>query len=168
MIVVWLKLLHVASLAVWAGGILLMPLLLGQREVAGEGPPLHRLHAFTRFAYIGVVSPAAFVAIASGTALIVERGIAAPWFALKLLLVGVLVALHVWIGLLVLSIFDEGGRFARWRVTASVVVLCGLMTAVFWLVLAKPDIPLAVLPASLLRPGGLRTLAEGLIPGLTP
>lgn len=167
--VVWLKLLHVSALAVWSAGLLLMPLLLGQRRAAGSGGPLHRLHAFTRFSYITLISPAAFLAIASGTALIVMRGIAGPWFAVKLLLVGVLVGLHVWIGLLVLSIFDEGGHFARWRVLSSVVVLSATMLGIFWVVLAKPVIdPAELLPGFMLRPGGLRDVAAPLIPGPTP
>ncbi len=168
MTVVWLKLAHVTALAIWTGGILLMPILLGQRETAGSGPPLHRLHAFTRFAYINVISPAAFVAIASGTALILVRETYTPWFAAKLAFVGVLVALHVWIGLLVLSVFENDGHFARWRVSASVVTLSAVITAVFWVVLAKPDISLVWLPDSFLQPGGLRVLAAGIIPGLTP
>ncbi|WP_152048394.1 CopD family protein [Aureimonas psammosilenae] len=158
MTVVWLKFIHVASLSIWAGGILLLPVLLGQRQAAGEGPPLHRLHLFTRFAYVVVVSPAAFLAIASGTALILAREIHFEWFALKLLLVGMLVSLHVWVGLLVLTIFDQGGHFARWRVLASLVTLSALMLAIFWLVLAKPAIPLGFLPENLFRPGGLSEL----------
>ncbi|MBB3997294.1 CopD family protein [Aureimonas pseudogalii] len=168
MIVVWLKLLHVTALSIWAGGILLMPLLLGRREAAGDGATLHRLHAFSRFAYIVVISPAAFVAIGSGIGLIFAREVYTAWFAAKLLLVGGLVALHVWVGLLVLSVFDEGGRFARWRVAASVVVLSALITAIFWVVLAKPPIALAGWVADLARPGGLGALAEPLIRRLTP
>ncbi|GGD15679.1 CopD family protein [Aureimonas glaciei] len=168
MTVVWLKLLHVVSLAVWTGGILMMPILLGQRRKAGEGPSLHRLHLFTRFAYITVISPAAFVAIGSGTALILVQELFVPWFALKLFFVGLLVILHVWVGLLVLSVFDEGGRFAGWRVYASVGTLSGIMTAIFWVVLAKPDISLDALPAFVFQPGGLRSFAADIIPGLTP
>ena len=168
MTVVWLKLAHVTALAIWTGGILLMPILLGQRETAGSGPPLHRLHAFTRFAYINVISPAAFVAIASGTALILVRETYTPWFAAKLAFVGVLVALHVWIGLLVLSVFEDDGHFARWRVAASTVVLSALIAAIFWVVLAKPPIALAGWVADLARPGGLGALAEPLIRRLTP
>lgn len=167
MTIVWLKLVHVAALAVWASGILLMPVLLGQRVASGRGAELDRLHAFTRFAYVAVTSPAAFVTIATGTALIFARPVADPWLALKLLLVGGLVALHVWSGLLALSIFDEGGRFARWRVWTSLVVLSTLIAAILWVVLAKPSLPPAPWP-DLLRPGGLRGAAAGLIPGLTP
>lgn len=174
MILVWVKLLHVAMLAIWAGGLLLMPVLFGQRRAAGTGPTLHRLHAFTRFAYITVISPAAFLAIGSGIALVWLRGIDQPWFALKLLLVGVLVGLHVWIGLLVMSIFEEGRHFARWRVVASLTTLSALMLGIFWVVLAKPEIdPAGLLPGFMLRPGGLREVAApylpaGLIPGPTP
>jgi protoporphyrinogen IX oxidase len=168
MTVVWLKLLHVVSLAVWAGGLLLMPLLLGQRRAAGEGPPLNRLHAFTRFAYVTVISPAAFVAIGSGTALIFAREVYTAWFAVKLVLVGLLVALHVWIGLVVLSIFEENGGFARWRVGTSVVTLALVMSGILWAVLAKPELSLDLVPDVFHQPGGLRALAAGFIPGLTP
>ncbi len=168
MTIVWLKLLHVATLSVWAGGLLLMPLLLGQRQAVGDGAPLHRLHAFTRFAYITVISPAAFLAIASGTALIFQREVVSPWFAAKLVLVGILVALHVWIGLVVLSVFEPEGRFARWRVGASVTALALVMTGIVWVVLAKPELPLGAIPEVFFQPGGLRALAAEFIPGLTP
>ena len=109
------------------------------------------------------------MAIGSGITLILMRGIAGPWFALKLLLVGVLVGLHVWIGLLLLSIFDEDGQFARWRVVPSVTVLSATMLGIFWVVLAKPEIdPAALLPGFMLRPGGLRDAAAPFIPGPIP
>ncbi len=169
MTVVWLKLLHVSALAVWSAGLLLMPILFGQRQAAGSGGRLHRLHAFSRFSYITIISPAAFLAIGSGIALILLRGIAGPWFALKLLLVGVLVALHVWIGLVLLALFDEGGRFAHWRVAVSVTTMSLVMLSIFWLVLLKPEIdPAAILPGFMLRPGGLREAAAPFIPGQTP
>jgi protoporphyrinogen IX oxidase len=168
LIVVWLKLLHVTALSIWAGGILLMPVLLGQREAAGEGNALHRLHAFSRFAYITVISPAAFVAIGSGIALIFAREVFTAWFAVKLLFVGILVALHVWTGLLVLSVFNEGQRFAPWRVGLSLGVLSLVMGAIFYVVLDKPEIALDGLPAALTEPGGLQALAVRFIPGLTP
>ena len=168
MILVWLKSLHIASLVIWSGGILLMPVLLTQREAAGNGSTLDRLHAFTRFAYIVVISPAAFLAIGSGTALILVREVFTTWFALKLVFVGLLVALHVWIGLVVLSVFDEDRHFRAWRAVSAVIVLSLVLLATLWLVLAKPDIPLAFLPQAFFEPGALGRIGAGLIDRLTP
>ncbi|ALN74308.1 MULTISPECIES: CopD family protein [unclassified Aureimonas] len=168
MILVWMKSLHIAALVVWCGGLLLMPILMNQREAAGAGPPLHRLHAFTRFAYIVVVSPAAFLAIGSGTALILMREVFTVWFAVKLLFVGVLTALHVWTGLVILSLFEEGRHFRTWRMVSGLGALSLTLLAILYLVLAKPAIDLALLPEMLHRPGALGELGHHVIRRLTP
>src|SRR5690606_20968502 len=57
MIVAWIKFIHVAAIALWSGGLVALPFLYHQRKGL-EGEELHRLHAFTRFFYVGLVSPA--------------------------------------------------------------------------------------------------------------
>ncbi|WP_019998298.1 CopD family protein [Aureimonas ureilytica] len=168
MILVWTKALHIATMVIWCGGLLLLPVLMNQREAAGAGPPLHRLHAFTRFAYIVVISPAAFLAIASGTALILLREVFTVWFALKLLFVGVLTGLHVWTGLVILSLFDDDKHFRAWRMVSALVVLSLTLTAILWLVLAKPAVDLALVPDLFQRPGALGEFGRDLIRRLTP
>ena len=48
----------------------------------------------TRFVYVEMTSPAAFIAIGSGTALIFLQATFQEWFSLKMVLVGTLVMLH--------------------------------------------------------------------------
>ncbi len=168
MILVWTKSLHIAALVVWCGGLLLLPVLMNQREAAGEGAPLHRLHAFTRFAYIVIVSPAAFLAIASGTALILIREVFTTWFALKLLFVGLLTGLHVWTGLVILQLFEEGKHFRAWRMVSALLVLSLTLLAILWLVLAKPAVDLALVPDAFHRPGALGEIGRDVIRRLTP
>lgn len=169
MTIVWLKSLHIAALVIWCGGLLTLPILLTQREAAGNhGPEVDRLHRFTRFAYIALVSPAAFLAIGSGTALILMRGIFTEWLAIKLVFVGFLVFLHVWLGLLVLSVFKSDKNFRPWRAISGVVTISLTISAILWVVLAKPAISTDFLPAVFHEPGGLRQLAADVIPGLTP
>lgn len=168
MILVWAKSLHIAALVIWCAGLLTLPVLMAQREAISEPRQLDRLHAFTRFAYVVVISPAAFIAVGSGTALVLLREVFTVWFAAKLLLVGALVAIHVRMGLLVLSVFDEGGHFRLWRVSAALIVTSTAMAGVLWLVLAKPAIPVAVVPEVFREPGGLRRLAQDVIPGPIP
>jgi putative membrane protein len=167
--IVWLKSLHIAALVIWCGGLLTLPILLTQREAAGNrGAEVDRLHRYTRFAYIALVSPAAFVAIGSGTALILVREIFTVWLAIKLVFVGFLVFLHVWLGLLVLSVFKEDKNFRPWRAVSGVVTISLTLTGILWAVLAKPDLSTDFLPADFHEPGGLRRLAAAFIPGLRP
>ena len=77
-----LKALHIAAIAGWSAGLLCLPSLYVQRCHVGSRDELHRLQALVRFAYINLVSPLAFVAVASGTALIFARSVVAPWFVI--------------------------------------------------------------------------------------
>jgi protoporphyrinogen IX oxidase len=94
----FLKFVHLATIAIWSGGLIVLPFLFWQRRGLA-GPDLDRLHRMTRFVYVALTSPAAFIAIGSGTALIFLQATFREWFTLKMLLVGVMVMLHVLAGL---------------------------------------------------------------------
>ena len=111
------------------------------------------------------MSPAAFIAIGSGTALIFMRQTFEPWFGMKLLFVGLMAVLHTLTGLVVLRLFDEGEVYPVWRFVAVTIVTLAVVAAVLFLVLARPDIPF-LLPAFLAEPGGLRRWLSDLIPFL--
>lgn len=85
---VWLKLVHIAAISVWCAGMLGLPLLFLRRNSVRDEPDLNRLHRLVRRLYVVVMSPAAFLAVASGTGLIFLRATYAPWFGVKLSLVG--------------------------------------------------------------------------------
>ena len=114
MTVVLLKFVHVIAISLWSGGLLSLPFLFVQRRTQ-SGTVLYRLHNFTRFFYISLVSPAAFVAVASGIVLIFMRATFEPWFSVKLLLVAALVLIHVTSGLVILRLFNPQQAYARWR-----------------------------------------------------
>src|SRR5690606_9523925 len=69
MISVLLKFVHILAITGWSAGLTCLPFLYVQRRRL-SGDALHRLHNFTRFFYVALVSPTAFVAVGSGTALI--------------------------------------------------------------------------------------------------
>ena len=81
---IWLKLLHLAAIAVWSAGLICLPALYVQRAHVADKDSKHRLQAMVRFLYVAILSPAAFVAVGSGTALIFVRQSFEPWFTLKL------------------------------------------------------------------------------------
>lgn len=151
----FLKFVHIATIAIWSGGLIVLPFLFWQRGLLGAGPDLDRLHRLTRFVYVVMTSPAAFVAIGSGTALIFLQSTFREWFTLKMALVGAMVMLHVLAGLVAMRVFEPGGRFgSRFRVTLTGCYLV-LIVAIIWVVLAKPTIDSTQFLTELFQPGAL-------------
>ncbi len=66
-----------------------------------------------RLVYVELTSPAAFVAIGSGTALIFLQATFVEWFSIKMVLVGIMAMLHVVAGLVVLPAVLAHGPFRR-------------------------------------------------------
>jgi uncharacterized membrane protein len=137
MTVVILKLLHVGTISLWSAGLLALPFIYRQRRGLG-GDDLYRLHIFTRYFYVGFVSPAAFVAIGTGTALIFLRETFVAWFSLKLLLVAGMTGIHLFSGLLILRLFEPEGHYPRWRFVAVTALTLLVVSGILGLVLAKP------------------------------
>ena len=159
------KFIHLGTIAIWSAGLIVLPLLFRQRCGLEMGSELDRLHRFTRFVYVGMTSPAAFLAIGSGTVLIFLQTTFLEWFSLKMVLVGLLVMLHVVAGLTLMHLFEPTGRFGRFSYVALTVSYLVLITAIIWVVLAKPHIDSNQFAAKLFAPGGLRqVLGEIIMP----
>jgi len=149
---------------VWCAGLLVLPVIYAQRKVL-RGPPLHDLHRFARATFINVTSPAAFLTVVAGTALIFLRDVFTVWMALKLVAVGALTVLHMRQGYVLLKVFDPGRGYARWRQVLTTVTTLAVISAILFLVLAKPHVDIArSLPDWLLTPGGLQSLLETMMP----
>ncbi|GGE50734.1 membrane protein [Agaricicola taiwanensis] len=162
MTLVWLKLAHIAALVVWCGGLLLLPSLFAERGRLPKGPDLWRLQRYARHAYTQLICPAAFVAVATGIGLVFYQEVFTTWFALKLAFVGLLVGFHMRHGFLILNVFDEDRRYARWRSRFATAITTVIIAAILWIVLAKP--PIAYQVPDWLRPGGLQSLSETMMP----
>jgi protoporphyrinogen IX oxidase len=161
----FLKFLHLATISVWSGGLIVLPFLFWQRQDIEIGPELDRLHRLTRFVYVGMTSPAAFLAIGSGTVLIFLQTTFLEWFSLKMLLVAIMVMLHVAAGLVLAHLFEPTGHFGRFFFVGLTIAYLVLITAVIWVVLAKPHIDSNLFATNLFTPGGLRQfLGETRIP----
>jgi putative membrane protein len=152
----FLKFVHIATIAVWAGGLIVLPFLFWQRRPLAAGLELERLHRVTRFVYVKTTSPAAFVAIGSGAALIFLQGTYQEWFALKMLFVGCMVMLHVVAGLVTTHVFAPDGRFGLPSCIALTSAYLVLIVAIIWVVLAKPKIDSNQFATDLFAPGALR------------
>lgn len=133
-----IKLIHFAALLIWCGTLLYLPALLAAeaRPAAGGSgfshPQLLR-HVFTLAA-----SPAAILAIGSGSILFYGVSSLAPWLILKLSAVALLVLCHAFVGVLVLRV-EQGRTQGLPRLSTGLgLAAVLLMTIVLWLVLAKP------------------------------
>ncbi|MCG5233814.1 CopD family protein [Xanthobacter oligotrophicus] len=155
-----LKFIHLATIALWSGGLVVLPFLFWQRRGLTPGLELDRLHRFTRFIYVGITSPAAFVAIGTGTALIFLQTTFLEWFSLKMVLVGLMAMLHVVAGLVLGHLFEPGRSFGRFAYVALTLSYLVLITAIIWIVLAKPDIDSNQFATKLFAPGGLGQLFD--------
>ena len=158
MTIIIFKFLHVATISIWAGGLIALPLLYWQRRGLSDDA-LHGLHAFTRQFYVMLISPAAFIAVGSGTVLIFLRETYTMWFALKLGLIALFVGLHLLSGLLILKLFKPEGHYRLRRFLGETTASVLIATSILVVVLAKPDLRLWTGVEDMLRPGELHRIA---------
>jgi len=150
-----LKFVHIAAIALWAAGLICFPFLTRQRNNIGKDTDLHQLHSMARYFYVVILSPAAFIAIASGTVLMFQQQTFTAWFSLKLLLVGLLAGLHLVTGLIVIQVFEKSGHMPAWRYAALTTTTIAIVTAIVAVVLVKPQFEWRVADSDLFAPGAL-------------
>ena len=167
LLIALLKFVHITMIAIWTAGLVSLPGLYVQRAHVKDKDSLYRLQMMVRYAYVTVISPAAFIAVASGTVLIFGQQTYAPWFSVKLLFVGVLVILHVLTGLIIIRLFNEGETYPAWRFVMATAITVVVVAMIVFLALAKPVIE-TEFADELMRPGGLRTLVERFSPWPIP
>jgi len=77
------------------------------------------------------------------------------WFSLKMALVAIMAMLHVVAGLVLVQLFLPEGRFSWLSYLALTSAYIVLITAIIWVVLAKPHWDANQFAAQLFEPGGL-------------
>ncbi|HCY54122.1 MAG TPA: hypothetical protein DF715_00830 [Oceanicaulis sp.] len=161
-----LKTIHIMAIAVWAGGLVALPALLRRDEEMPSRAAVVRLHHFSRFAYDALVSPAAVLAIATGTGLIFFV-VADDWLYLKLIAVAGMVGVHMLIGRVLDQLESPDARPTSWKRAALLAGAVITILAVLVLVLGRPDIPESWMPGWLLegQDGELPFISDGFSAG---
>jgi protoporphyrinogen IX oxidase len=162
-----LKFLHISAIAVWTAGLISLPGLYVQRAHIKNNENLYRLQRSVRFAYVGLISPAAFVAVSSGIGLSFLSDVFAPWFSWKLAFVSMLAIFHVFSGLVIIRLFRVGEVYPPWRFILATASCGAIVVAILVLVLGK-QAPRIDLPEVFREPGGLKRLVEPINPWRTP
>jgi len=133
-----LKLLHFTALFVWCGTLLYLPALIAascRAKQATERPGHPELN---RSIFNLVATPAALLAIGSGTALFLRDGTFGVWLVAKLTAVAVMVICHALCGLLILQCERQPRPALTIACAALGGITLGMIAATLWLVLAKP------------------------------
>jgi len=134
----WLKGAHIATLAIWCACLFYLPALLNEVRTARGHAAMRRAHIMARGTFVMVASPAAVLAIATGTVLAVAAGAGGLWLVVKLTLVALMVVFHLQCGKLITALDDLSRLRSSRRLLTMLIYPAILIPAVLWLVLGKP------------------------------
>ncbi|KQP17883.1 CopD family protein [Pseudorhodoferax sp. Leaf267] len=134
----WIKFVHLSALLAWCASLFALPALLALYPQTQGRIAKRRLWAASRFVYIAIASPAAVLAVVSGTLLIHVTGSYAVWLLAKLTLVAAMVFFHAGCGKLLLVLRETPQRWSPGFHVALALVPALLIPGVLWLVLAQP------------------------------
>ncbi|MFN4183375.1 MAG: CopD family protein [Hyphomonas sp.] len=151
----WLKFTHIAALAFWMGALFYLPALLSAHRRINDQQDFARLRMSSRFVFMFIASPAACIAVVSGTALLFFTDVRHPWMLAKLAGVGLLAICHYRFGSLLTRFAAEGQEPPAYKGRVIVVLAACAASAALWLVLAKPSFGAGPMPAWMTEPSGL-------------
>jgi protoporphyrinogen IX oxidase len=150
----YFKVAHITSLFVWCGGLLALPLMLRRHDPGNSRDQFLMIHHVTHQTYIALITPAAVVAVISGTWLMLLRQTFEPWFYAKLVVISLLVMGHAWIGHILVEARRSHGNKPVARPFVPLTVLLASMAAILFLVLGKPRLEGITMPAGLVETQG--------------
>ena len=134
----WIKALHIVFVVAWFAGLFYLPRLFVYHALAEDSVSRERFKVMERKLYRGIMTPAMALAVVFGTWLWLGYGFHGGWLVAKLVLVGVLLAYHFWMGALLARFARDDNRrshvFYRWVNELPVV----LLAAIVILVVVKP------------------------------
>lgn len=155
----WLKFLHITALSVWVAGLIYLPALLSAHRRLDDQQDFARVRMSSRFVYLFIASPAACLAVASGTALLFVSDVRHPWMLAKLVGVGVLAICHYRYGSLLSHLAEAAPEVPALRARLIAIFAAVAASYVLWAVLAKPDLGFGTLPEWMTAPAGIINLS---------
>ena len=151
-----LKALHIVMLGLWCAGLFALPFMLARHDPAISQSDYARIRRATHYGYAFVITPAAVIAIASGTLLIFLREVFVLWMFAKLVFVALLVAFHAWVSYIIVAVAETEGSHTPPEPLLPALLLTIPILAVLALVLAKPDLGEIPTPDWLKEPRGVQ------------
>ncbi|MGH8800948.1 MAG: CopD family protein [Casimicrobiaceae bacterium] len=135
------KTLHIVFMVSWFAGLFYLPRLFVYHTLAPADDRIgnERFKVMERKLYFGIMTPAAVLTIVFGLWLMWGFGIDGGWLHVKLVLVAVLVAFHLYLGRQLRDFAHDRNRhghvFYRWL---NEIPGLPLLVAIVWLAVARP------------------------------
>lgn len=137
---IWFLAVHIMAMLIWCASLLfLLSLTVARcpsRQAPNDALTPRQHNSVVRQLLTLISTPAAVVAIISGTWVFLLQGSVDSWLIAKLTLVVLLVVCHTTGGVLILRTENEKKTRPWGQILATVSAV--LMLAIVWLVLAKP------------------------------
>ena len=127
----WVKALHIIFMVTWFAGLFYLPRLFVYHTDAKDVDGRERFKIMERKLYYLIMTPGAVLTIILGAWLMILRGVdwvgATTWLHIKLVLVGILVVYHLYLGHLVTQFRKENNNhnhvYYRWLNEFPVLIL---------------------------------------------
>jgi putative membrane protein len=135
------KSLHIIFMVTWFAGLFYLPRLFVYHSLAtpDDRIGIERFKTMERKLYHGIMTPAATLTIAFGLWLWLGFGITGGWLYAKLALVALLIAFHIYLGILMRDFTHDHNRhghvFYRWL---NEIPALPILVAIVFLVVMKP------------------------------
>lgn len=135
----WIKAFHIVFVVTWFAGLFYLPRLFVYHAMTDDALGSDRFKTMERKLFYGIMTPSAVLALALGLWLWLAYDFAGTWLHIKLLLVIILVAYHVYCGKVLLDFKHDRNRhghvYYRWLNELPVLILIAVVVLV---VLKKP------------------------------
>ncbi len=134
----WIKALHIVFMVTWFAGLFYLPRLFVYHSTATDAAGIERFKIMERKLFYGIMTPGAILTLIFGVWLWLGYGFNGTWLHIKLALVIVLIAYHIYCGKLLMNFKHDRNKhshtFYRWLNEFPVLILI----AVVILAVVKP------------------------------
>ena len=134
----WIKSLHIVFVVSWFAGLFYLPRLFVYHALATDPASNERFKVMERKLYRGIMTPCMVLTLAFGIWMWIGYGFTGNWLRAKLVLVGLLVGYHFWLGRRVAAFAADANRsshrFYRWMNEVPLLFLAAIVI----LVVVKP------------------------------
>lgn len=130
----WIKAWHIIFMVTWFAGMFYLPRLFVYHVMSEDKVSQERFKIMERKLFYGIMTPGGILTIAFGIWLWFGYGITGGWLHLKIAIVGLLIAYHVYCGKLVSDFKNNRNRhshiYYRWFNEAPVFALIAIIILV--------------------------------------
>ena len=134
----WIKAFHIVFMVTWFAGLFYLPRLYVYHAMSTDAPGIERFKIMERKLFYGIMTPGGVLTLVFGCWLLLDGNTAtylhSGWMQIKLALVGVLIAYHLYLGKLMRDFKHDRNRhghvFYRWLNEFPVLILIAVVILV--------------------------------------